>query len=63
MTPPFSPFVPTRANHAIGLTAVKDATRRWRGGLRPSLTAAPRDGLPGRRSGRRDGQAANRTKG
>lgn len=51
---------PDRTQHAAVLAPLKDAPLR--GGLRPSLTAAARDGRADPRSGRRDGRA-DRTKG
>ena len=51
---------PVCGDYSAVLTAVKDAARRAkRGGLRPSLTAAARDGLGKRRSGRQDGLRSN----
>ena len=51
---------PVCGDYGAVLAAIKDAARRAkRGGLRPSLTAAARDALGKRRSGRQDGFQSN----
>jgi len=51
---------PVCGDYGAVLAAIKDAARRAkRGGLRPSLTAAARDALGKRRSGRQDGLQSN----